>query len=694
MTDTNGSFKRRPGAEEIAPEKAAPLAEKFKFLSVENVQQALHELQVQQIELQMQNEELRRTHMELDALRARYFDLYNLAPVSCFTLNEQGLIMDANLTAAILLVIERGELIQQPFTRFIRTEDQDIYYRYRRQLLETGTPLELDQRMVKSNGTAFWGHLTATITRDGTSPPLCHIILSDITERKQLEEDLRRSEERYRALVETTSDCIWEINPQGCFTYLSPKFTDMMGYSPLEFLGKSPLALIADENQEVQEQAVAAMAAQQPFSSLQVQARRRDGGFITVEVSGVPIFTPAGEYQGMRGITRDITKRKRAEKQLSRAEAYARNLIEINMDPLVTIAPDGKINDVNRASMLATGYSREEMIGTDFSAYFTDPDKARTGYCMVFEQGMVRDYPLEIRHRDGHLTPVLYNASVFLDGGHQVAGVFAAARDITQLKRAEEELKAINDELERRVEQRTLELQETQKQYLHAEKLSAIGKLSASIAHEFNNPLQGILSILKGLKKRAILEHEDRELLNAAIAESDRIKELIRSLQDFNRPTAGRIMAMDVHRAIDSLLLMQRSEFKSKRISVALDYAEQLPQIFAVPDQIKQVFLNLLTNAVDACHLRGGMITISTRQDGDKVAVAFKDNGTGIRPEEMERIFQPFYTTKPAVKGTGLGLSVSYGIVKNHQGEIRVKSEPGAGSTFTVLLPIHAKTLR
>jgi len=694
MTDTNGSFKLRQGAEEIAPEKAAQLADKFKFLSVENMQQALHELQVQQIELQMQNEELRRTHMELNALRARYFDLYNLAPVSCFTLNEQGLIMDANLTAANLLAIERGELIQQPFTRFIRTEDQDIYYRYRWQLLETGKPLELDQRMVKSNGTAFWGHLTATITRDGTSPPLCHIILSDITERKQLEENLRRSEERYRALVETTSDCIWEINPQGCFTYLSPKFTDMMGYSPLEFLGKSPLALIADENQEVQEQAVAVMAAQQPFSSLQVQARRRDGGSINVEVSGVPIFTSAGEYQGMRGITRDITKRKRAEKQLSRAEAYARNLIEINMDPLVTIAPDGKISDVNRASMLATGYSREEMIGTDFSAYFTDPDKARAGYCMVFEQGMVRDYPLEIRHRDGHLTPVLYNASVFLDGAHQVAGVFAAARDITQLKRAEEELKAINDELERRVEQRTLELQETQKQYLHAEKLSAIGKLSASIAHEFNNPLQGILSILKGLKKRAILENEDRELLNAAIAESDRIKELIRSLQDFNRPTAGRIMAMDIHRAIDSLLLMQRSEFKSKRISVALDYAEQLPQIFAVPDQIKQVFLNLLTNAVDACHLRGAMITINTRQDGDKVAVAFKDNGTGIKPEEMERIFQPFYTTKPAVKGTGLGLSVSYGIVKNHQGEIRVKSEPGAGSTFTVLLPIHAKTLR
>jgi signal transduction histidine kinase len=163
---------------------------------------------------------------------------------------------------------------------------------------------------------------------------------------------------------------------------------------------------------------------------------------------------------------------------------------------------------------------------------------------------------------------------------------------------------------------------------------------------------------------------------------------LIRSLQDFNRPSSGKKEVTDMHRSLDSILLLQKSDFKRREISIVRNYAEGLPQILAVPDQIKQVFLNLLTNAADACNHHGGVITVSTWQENDKVAVAIKDTGTGIKPEDMEQIFRPFYTTKSEVKGTGLGLSVSYGIVKKHQGKIRVESRPGDGATFTVLLPI------
>jgi len=179
-------------------------------------------------------------------------------------------------------------------------------------------------------------------------------------------------------------------------------------------------------------------------------------------------------------------------------------------------------------------------------------------------------------------------------------------------------------------------------------------------------------------------------LLDAAISEGDRIKDLIHSLQEFNRPSSGKKVIMDVHQSLDSILLLQKSSFNNRRVSVVRNYAEGLPQILAVSDQIKQVFLNLLANAADACNHHGGVITISTWQEGGRVAVAVKDTGVGIKPEEMEEIFRPFYTTKHEVKGTGLGLSVSYGIVKNHQGEIRVDSQPGEGATFTVLLPIES----
>jgi signal transduction histidine kinase len=147
---------------------------------------------------------------------------------------------------------------------------------------------------------------------------------------------------------------------------------------------------------------------------------------------------------------------------------------------------------------------------------------------------------------------------------------------------------------------------------------------------------------------------------------------------------------MDVHASLNSLLLLYGNDLQRKKISTVLNYDVDLPEIMAIPDQIKQVILNLLNNAVDALQ-NGGIIKISTWREEQKIAIAIQDNGVGIIPEEMQLIFQPFYTTKPEVKGIGLGLSVCYGIVHNHQGEIRAESQPGEGSTFTVLLPINSK---
>ena len=172
--------------------------------------------------------------------------------------------------------------------------------------------------------------------------------------------------------------------------------------------------------------------------------RRKDGQLIHVSVSISPVKDIHGQIVGASTIARDITaevnSRKQTEEKLSAASQYARSLIESSLDPLVTISGDGKVTDVNEATTKVTGIPREQLIGTDFSNYFTEPEKAREGYQKVFAKGFVTDYPLTIRHRDGSLTDVLYNASVYKDIRGNVLGVFAAARDVTARKRAEKEL--------------------------------------------------------------------------------------------------------------------------------------------------------------------------------------------------------------------------------------------------------------
>jgi diguanylate cyclase (GGDEF)-like protein/PAS domain S-box-containing protein len=180
----------------------------------------------------------------------------------------------------------------------------------------------------------------------------------------------------------------------------------------------------------------------------------------------------------------DVTERKEAEKLLRAAWLHARSLLEASLDPLVTISADGKITDVNEATVQATGVPRERLIGTDFSGYFTQPDEADAGYRQVFKQGSVRDYPLAIRHASGTVTDVLYSATVYRNESGEVAGVFAAARDISERKRAEAEIRRLNDELEGRVLTRTAQLEASNKQNVElVHETAALVEDNAAITH-------------------------------------------------------------------------------------------------------------------------------------------------------------------------------------------------------------------
>ncbi|MGB3222966.1 MAG: ATP-binding protein [Desulforhopalus sp.] len=371
------------------------------------------------------------------------------------------------------------------------------------------------------------------------------------------------------------------------------------------------------------------------------------------------------------------------------------------LDTMLSSTPDhnyilglnGKFIYANKPMLKFLNLPLNELVGKSHSDLTAAAEVHKT-MKKVIETAERLNGEMEYTFDTGEKRQYEYICTPVLDDEKKLEAVAVAERDITErniitenLRMTKEQLQTLNNELEQRVEKRSHELQKAQAQYLHAVKLSAIGQLSASIAHEFNNPLQGTRTILKGLKRRALLDEEDKELLDLAIVENERMGKLIKSLRDFNQPSAGEKNAMDIHAALDSLLLLYKSDFKRKKIATELNYAEGFPLVEVVPDQIKQVFLNLLNNAKDACS-KGGVITISTCAGDQSVAVAIKDNGVGFAPEKMDEIFKPFYTTKPKEKGTGLGLSISKEIIEYHQGEIRVESQPGEGSTFTILLPV------
>jgi PAS domain S-box-containing protein len=261
-------------------------------------------------------------------------------------------------------------------------------------------------------------------------------IARDITERKRANEQLQTQTSLLASIVNSSDDAIIAKTLDGTITSWNRAAEQIYGYAEHEILGKPISILLHSDRPDEMTVMLEKIRGGQRVEHYETIRVRKDRKTISVSLTVSPILDDSGEMVGVSSIARDITERKRADEQLRAASEYARSLIEASLDPLVTISPEGKITDVNEATIKVTGVSRELLIGTDFSDYFTEPEQAREGYKQVFEKSAVSDYPLTIRHRDGKLTDVLYNASVYKDARGNVLGAFAAARDVTAQKQA------------------------------------------------------------------------------------------------------------------------------------------------------------------------------------------------------------------------------------------------------------------
>lgn len=387
--------------------------------------------------------------------------------------------------------------------------------------------------------------------------------------------------------------------------------------------------------------------------------------FVNVKITIIPFEDSSKENRLAIIGVRDISEEKRKEAELIRFF----NVAENSVNPIEITDLNGKIIYVNRAFEVASGYSKEELLGKNPRVFGSGklPSSFWDKMWATISSGKVWVGEVENRKKNGEpfYTQLLISPIIEKDG--KVSGYFAIHRDLT--------------------EKRTLE-----RQLIHTQKMESIGTLAAGIAHEVGNPLASISALVQ-VAQRSSKDPFVNEKLSLVKSQITRISKIIRDLVDFSRPSNYELELTDVNKVITEAVEITRVGTKAKDITFETKLSDSIPMLPLIADQIQQVFLNILLNAVDAIsekkEKKNEKISVTSEANSDWLTITFVDTGPGIKEENLNKIFEPFFTTKKEGKGTGLGLWVSYGIVKSFQGDIKVKSKINEGTTFIIKLPIH-----
>ncbi|QPJ66692.1 MAG: PAS domain S-box protein [Candidatus Nitrohelix vancouverensis] len=377
----------------------------------------------------------------------------------------------------------------------------------------------------------------------------------------------------------------------------------------------------------------------------------------------------------------------RRRRELTQKETMFRAIADASPIGLYKIDCSGRYIYVNEKWRDITGISQEDALKIQWFKTIQSEDQGRIleSWNIAVQQGKPFEAEYRIKTKERNSIWVRAHVSPDRDENDKIIGHIGTIADVTARIANERQLKLYSENLEQLVAERTRELNQTFKQLLHSEKLASLGRITGSISHEFNNPLQGIRNIIEILND-ANLSKDEHRLSLLAKKECDRLADMIRNLRDFYKPSTGQTSAIDINHCIEGVLALQMKSFDRKGIKVQKHFSDSLPKIEAIEDQIKQVIWNLVQNASDAISDNNGEIIVSTEmQNSDTILITINDTGAGLSDIDKKLIFDPFFTTK-GVDGTGLGLSICYSIVQAHGGNINVE-ETGKYTTFTVTLP-------
>jgi PAS domain S-box-containing protein len=591
-----------------------------------------------------------------------YRDLIDSFDDILLALSLDGEIRAVNRSFSELVGANYQQIIGRPVSDFLEEgggEGAELVRRALPRFLERRHWSGIIQvRLKKQNSICYYDCVAHAMTRDNQVHGLT-VLGRDITA-------LRKNEARFTELFETLQEGIYIATPDGSILDANPALIRMLGYdSKEELLSKRVPEIFTDhaERKSLMEE----VERQPTPQAREINLLRKDGSPIVCLNTASAVRDTSGRVIRFQGSVLDVTARRQMERQLHKEQEFARRLVDNFPDLILVVDSTSHYTFVSPRCTEVLGYELAETANMELGgrthgedlpillALFADILAGRQTFASL---------EIRVRHKLGDWRRIRFNFSPLADETGKIEGVVLSGRDVTELKRLEEQL-------------------------IQAEKLAAMGQMLAGVAHELNNPLTAILGVTELLREGQGLEESVKRQLELTHRQARRAARIVQNLLEFSRPASPQKKPVDLNSIIDRTL--QLHEHSLRRNNVEVDFRPQpdFPGVIADANQLIQVFLNLVTNAEQAIRevRESGRIQIRFARVGSRISVTFQDDGVGIRPDSVPRLFDPFYTTKRPGGGTGLGLSICLSIVREHGGTIEAEALPAGGSAFTVYLP-------
>ena len=482
------------------------------------------------------------------------------------------------------------------------------------------------------------------------------------------------------SILESNEGGILTIDKRGIITSFNRSAEEITGYMREEALGKECREILKSDLCRETCPLADTLETRMPVYNYEIMITTKSGKKLPVNITSSPLISKKNEVIGAVENFRDLTKHEGLWGRLRKERNKAHQYLDIAGVIIVAIDRHGIVTLINKKGCEVLGYEEKEILGKDWyelCVHKSERKQRKDSHLklMAGEEDMVEDYENIILTKNGEERIVAWHNTLIKDEKGNILGTLSSGEDITKRKLTEEEL-------------------------LRTEKMASLGQLAASVAHEVNNPLAGIMVYVKLLLKKyranEIQVEATQEQLLKMEKELDRTTRIIRNLLDFARLSEPSVRPVNANKIIDAALQLVGNQINLENIELEKHMGDDLPPVRADFDKIQQVLINIILNAIQAMP-QGGKLTIRTsKADGviiddtqkDMLRIDISDTGVGIPKENLNKLFNPFFTTKEKGKGVGLGLSVVHGIIGKHNGKIDVESEIGKGTTFTIYLEV------